>query len=82
MLKVTSKILKKVILWITHHVDDDEIYPKQPYDDDHQYMSIPEWDVKFLKVDKITLFQLMKAADYLQIQGLVDVTCKTVAQMF
>ena len=34
-----------------------------------------------LQVDQGTLFELMQAANYLEIKGLLDVTCKTVANM-
>ena len=57
---------------------------------------IPSWDVEFLKVDQGTLFELilvnlypkiprkwtiLKAANYLDVRGLLDVACKTVANM-
>ena len=46
--------------------------------------SLPEdekniWDKDFVKVDDETLFNLILAANYLDIKSLLDLTCKTVA---
>ncbi|KAH8252298.1 hypothetical protein KR038_004166, partial [Drosophila bunnanda] len=79
--KVSSRILEKVLIWATHHKDDvpveleeDENMPKRT--DDISY-----WDMNFLLVDSNTLVDLILAANYLSIQGLLDVTNKTVANM-
>ncbi|KAF8774689.1 S-phase kinase-associated protein 1-like [Argiope bruennichi] len=77
---VNSSILKKVIQWATYHIDD----PPPPEDDDSKEKrtdDISSWDADFLKVDQGTLFELILAANYLDIKGLLDVTCKTVANM-
>ncbi len=39
------------------------------------------WDAEFVKVDQSTLFDLILAANYMNIKGLLDLTCQTVAQM-
>lgn len=77
---VNAAILKKVIAWCTHHKDDSP----PPEDDENREKStddISTWDMEFLKVDQGTLFELILAANYLDIKGLLDVTCKTVANM-
>jgi len=77
---VNAAILRKVIQWATHHKDDpvptEEDENKEKRTDD-----ISSWDADFLKVDQGTLFELILAANYLDIKGLLDVTCKTVANM-
>jgi len=77
---VNAAILRKVIQWATHHKDD----PPQPEDDENREKrtdDIETWDQEFLKVDQGTLFELILAANYLDIKGLLDVCCKTVANM-
>jgi len=77
---VNAAILKKVIQWCTYHKDD----APPPEDDENKEKrtdDIGTWDMEFLKVDQGTLFELILAANYLDIKGLLDVTCKTVANM-
>eukprot|EP00112_Aurelia_sp_Birch-Aquarium-sp1_P008237 Seg1902.8 transcript_id=Seg1902.8/GoldUCD/mRNA.D3Y31 product="S-phase kinase-associated protein 1" protein_id=Seg1902.8/GoldUCD/D3Y31 len=77
---VNAGILGKVITWARHHKDD----PAPPEDDENKEKrtdDIDPWDQEFLKVDQGTLFELILAANYLDIKGLLDVTCKTVANM-
>ncbi|XP_044489396.1 SKP1-like protein 1B [Mangifera indica] len=42
---------------------------------------LKNWDAEFVKVDQATLFDLILAANYLNIKGLLDLTCQTVADM-
>ena len=42
---------------------------------------ISSWDKNFLKVDQGTLFSLIKAANYLKIDKLLELGCQTVANM-
>ena len=60
------------------------LHPPPPEDDENKEKrtdDISSWDSDFLKVDQGTLFELILAANYLDIKGLLDVTCKTVANM-
>ncbi|KAJ1355557.1 Skp1- protein [Parelaphostrongylus tenuis] len=77
---VSGRIMKKVLQWCTYHKDD----PPSTDDSDNQEKrtdDISSWDVEFLKVDQATLFELILAANYLDIEGLLDVACKAVANM-
>ncbi|KAM3215635.1 hypothetical protein ACQJBY_067585 [Aegilops geniculata] len=42
---------------------------------------LKNWDANFVKVDKATIFDLILAANHLNIKGLVHLTCQTVADM-
>ena len=76
---VSTNILKKVIQWSTHHKD--EPTPVDDPDAQKRTDDISSWDLDFLKVDQGTLFELILAANYLDIKGLLDVGCKTVSNM-
>ena len=75
--KVTSAILEKIITWCEHHADDE---PKK-VDENKKTVDISEWDAEFMKVDQGTLFEIILAANYLDIRGLLDVTTQNVANM-
>ncbi|KAI4966194.1 hypothetical protein ZWY2020_042040 [Hordeum vulgare] len=42
---------------------------------------LKSFDAEFVKVDQNTLFDLILAANYLDIKGMLDLTCQTVAEM-
>ncbi|KAJ7125570.1 hypothetical protein O6H91_01G153300 [Diphasiastrum complanatum] len=75
---VSSKILAKVIEYCKYHVDvnkpgvDKVAVPEE---------EIKAWDADFVKVDQSTLFDLILAANYMNIKKLLDLTCQTVADM-
>ena len=76
---INAAILKLVIQWATHHKDD----PK-PNDDENtaENINITDWDDSFLRdLDQDTLYELILAANYLDIKGLWTFTCWTVANM-
>ncbi|KAF3440168.1 hypothetical protein FNV43_RR18618 [Rhamnella rubrinervis] len=73
---VTSKILAKVIEYCNKHVADADKADEKASDDD-----LKAWDADFVKVDQSTLFDLILAANYLNIKSLLDLTCQTVADM-
>ncbi|XP_048541569.1 SKP1-like protein 1 [Triticum urartu] len=83
---VTSKILSKVIEYCNKHVQ------AKPADAAAAGAAAPDaaappaedlknWDAEFVKVDQATLFDLILAANFLNIKGLLDLTCQTVADM-
>ncbi|KJE95763.1 skp1 [Capsaspora owczarzaki ATCC 30864] len=77
---VTGAILEKVISYCLHHKDD---VPKVVEEDPSKPKKeeIDAWDAEFCKVDYVTLFNIILAANYLDIKPLLDVTCKTVANV-
>ncbi|KAM0827269.1 hypothetical protein ACQ4PT_068311 [Festuca glaucescens] len=81
---VNSKILSKVIEYCNKHVQ-----AARPAGADGAGAAaaaapaedLKNWDAEFVKVDQATLFDLILAANYLNIKGLLDLTCQTVADM-
>ena len=78
--EVTSDVMKKVIEWAEYHKDD-PIQDKEEEGRRTPICDISSWDASFLKVDQGMLFSLIAAANYLKIDGLLDLGCKTVANM-
>ena len=77
---VDAPILQKVIDWATQHRDDPSL-PEEDENTQKKPVEISEWDQDFLNVDQSILFELILAANYLDIKGLLDVTCMSVANM-
>ena len=77
---VTGKILEKVITYCKYH-DEHPTAVSEDKKDDKRTDDIIPWDQEFCKVDQATLFELILAANYLDIKPLLDLTCKTVANM-
>ncbi|KAI9092688.1 S-phase kinase-associated protein 1A-like protein [Phlyctochytrium arcticum] len=82
---VTSSILSKVIEYCQHHKDDpiptaDE--EKESYEPARRKADdIEEWDATFIQMGNEELFEIILAANYLDIKPLLDLGCKTVANM-
>lgn len=76
---VSGNVLEKVIEYCTHHRNDAPSSSEQS--DDKRTDDIKPWDADFCKVDQAVLFELILASNYLDIKSLLDLTCKTVANM-
>ncbi|KAJ3364180.1 hypothetical protein AMAG_15409 [Allomyces macrogynus ATCC 38327] len=80
---VTARVLKKVIEYCEHHKNDpmppaeeDELGDERRRSDD-----IDEWDADYIDVEQELLFEIILAANYMDIKPLLDLGCKTVANM-
>ncbi|KAI8909717.1 putative negative regulator sulfur controller-3 [Gorgonomyces haynaldii] len=78
---VSGSILKRVLEYCKHHQNDPteeseafELQKQRPEE-------IEEWDAQFIKMDNELLFEVILAANYLDIKGLLDLGCKTMALM-
>ncbi|KAL3840192.1 hypothetical protein ACJIZ3_024783 [Penstemon smallii] len=75
---VTGKIIAKVIEYCKRHVD---AAATSKAEDNKLDDDLKAFDADFIKVDQATLFDLILAANYLNIKTLLDLTCQTVADM-
>jgi len=75
---LTEKCMEKLLEWCTYHKDDVDV----PDTDGFNFKDeISDWDLDFLKMDDATLFDLILAANYLDIKGLLDITTTYVARI-
>ncbi|XP_021771059.1 SKP1-like protein 1A [Chenopodium quinoa] len=66
---VSSTILLKIIDYCNKHVEEEN--------DD----VLKQWDADFLKLDQDILFDLILAANYMEIKSLLDLTSRRIADM-
>lgn len=83
---IHSSILQRVIEWATHHQHDEEIDELDQNKENKENKElrsddIKSWDIEFFKVDQSVMFDLILAANYLDIKSLLDAACKTVANL-
>jgi len=74
---VKSAVLGKVLEWCDYHSKNPD--PPVPESEKYRLDNIKEWDKNFMKVDLELLFDIVLAANYLDVKGLLDLGCKTIA---
>lgn len=55
--------------------------PPQPLRSTNLVEIVPQWDANFVEVEQEILFELILAANYMDIKSLLDLTCAKVASM-
>jgi len=79
--KVTSNILTEVMKWCEQHVGDPEVDKEVDLDEDEDY-DFPDWDEDYIDgLEEDVLFEVILAADFLNIKMLLDLGCKRVANI-
>lgn len=78
---VTKETLDKVIEFCKHHVNDPLPEIEKPLTSNNLADIVPEWDANFIEVEQSTLFNLILAANYLDLPPLLDLACAKVASM-
>jgi S-phase kinase-associated protein 1 len=76
---ITERSMEKIIEWCQQHKNDPA--PPEGEEDFTFNDQIDDWDKEFLRMDDGSLFDLILAANYLDIKGLLDVTTTHVAHI-
>ncbi|EDW73031.2 uncharacterized protein Dwil_GK17326, partial [Drosophila willistoni] len=76
---VHSTTLAKILIWAEHHKD--EPVPVRREEMGDNTLTLSPWDIEYFKMDLTLLFDLMNAAENLDIEGIVHGSCKTVADL-
>ena len=79
---VDSKTLKKVVQWCEHYKDVSENDGDKKDDiDGNEAQEMSEWDTEFFKMPQNEVYEIILAANYLEIKDLLSIGCKTVSKM-
>ena len=78
---VKSEILEKVIEYCRHYKDSSPQEIDKPLKSAILQDILPSWDAIFVEFDQEILFELILAANYLDIKSLLDLSCAKVASM-
>ena len=85
IVEVNSLVMGKVLEWCTHHQNDPR--PSEDTVAGNKDVKRPKstkisdpWDQNYIQVEQEMVFQIILAANYLDIKGLLDLGCKAVAQ--
>jgi len=78
---VKSSVLKKVVEYMRYHADNPAKEIEKPLKSANMAEVVSQWDADFVDVDQELLFELILAANYMDIKPLLDLTCAKVASM-
>jgi len=78
---VKATVLKKVIEFCTHHITEPMNEIEKPLKSSIMAEVVQTWYAEFVNVEQVILFELILAANYMDIKPLLDLTCATVASM-
>jgi S-phase kinase-associated protein 1 len=81
IMNVKANILSKVIEFIKYYLEEPMKEIEKPLISSDMSKVVQQWYADFIKVDNQILFELILAANYLDIKPLLDLTCATTASM-
>lgn len=81
IMEVEHNILVKVIEFCKHYLDDNMAEIEKPLKSKEMSAVVSEWYAQYIDIDQQTLFAVILAANYMEIQPLLDLSCAKVATM-
>lgn len=78
---VKTSILAKVIEFLTHYKGEQMTEIEKPLKSSNMNEYVQEWYADFVNVEQEILFELILAANFMDVKPLLDLTCATVASM-
>lgn len=78
---VKAAVLQKVIEFCTHYRSEPMNEIEKPLKSSVMAEVVQRWYAEFVNVEQVLLFELILAANYMDIKPLLDLTCATVASM-
>jgi S-phase kinase-associated protein 1 len=78
---VKANVLQKVIEFCEHHSVEPMTEIEKPLKSQNMADVVQQWYADYVNVEQGLLFELILAANYMDIKPLLDLTCATVASM-
>eukprot|EP00522_Entomoneis_paludosa_P017034 CAMPEP_0172439118 /NCGR_PEP_ID=MMETSP1065-20121228/203_1 /TAXON_ID=265537 /ORGANISM="Amphiprora paludosa, Strain CCMP125" /LENGTH=167 /DNA_ID=CAMNT_0013187751 /DNA_START=27 /DNA_END=530 /DNA_ORIENTATION=+ len=78
---VKSEVLEKVIEFCQHHLEEPMTEIEKPLKSQVMGDVVQKWYADFVNLEQVLLFELILAANYMDIKPLLDLTCATTASM-
>ena len=78
---VTAPVLEKVLAFCRHHQDAPMEEIEKPLRSEDMYQVVDAWDAKFVEVEQEVLFEIILAANYMDIPSLLDLGTAKVASL-
>lgn len=78
---VKAQVLRKVIEFCEHHLEEPMTEIEKPLKSQNMADVVQQWYASFVDLEQVLLFELILAANYMDIKPLLDLTCATVASM-
>jgi S-phase kinase-associated protein 1 len=78
---VSAIVLQKVVEFCQHHRQEPMTEIEKPLKSTKMADVVQKWYADYVDVDQVVLFEMILAANYMDIKPLLDLTCATVASM-